>query len=194
MRCPHHPGDVLDDEQLLRDDVPVPDVAVVDVHQVRLVHGDPAPGEDVVLDRHVVPVMLLHGGGALHFVQVPIAAIPDDDVRLHENVVVGKGRLVDGLRPAVDLLAGLGELLVLGQPVEGYDDSPGEQHVGVHADLVPACPERLELRRRLGAKLRPMPVEIEGFVALKATHVERLAQVVGLVRRGHLHSWFGSKK
>jgi hypothetical protein len=31
-----------------------------------------------------------------------------------------------------------------------------------------------------------MPVEVQGFVALEATHVERLAQVGGLVRRGHL--------
>src|SRR5659263_368814 len=82
--------------------------------------------------------MLLHGGGAFHFVQVPIAAVPDDDVRLHEDVVKGEGRLVDGLRAAVDLLAGLRQLLFLGQPVEGYDPAPGEEHVGKIADLVPA--------------------------------------------------------
>jgi hypothetical protein len=33
-----------------------------------------------------------------------------------------------------------------------------------------------------------MPVEVQGFVALEATHVERLAQVGDLVRLGHLHS------
>ena len=33
----HDSGDVLEDEQLLRDDVPVPDIAVVDVHEIRLV-------------------------------------------------------------------------------------------------------------------------------------------------------------
>ena len=132
--------------------------------------------------------MLLHGGGALHFVQVPVAAVPDDDVRLHEDVVIGEGRFVDGLRTAVDLLAGLRQLLVLGQPVEGYDHPPGEEHVGQIADLVAAFPERLELRRRLPPEFRLVFVEIQGFVALETAGVERLAQVGGLVGRGHLPS------
>ena len=56
----HDSCDVLEDEQLLRDDVPLPHVTVVDVHEIRLVDGDSTPGEDVILDSDVVPVMLLH--------------------------------------------------------------------------------------------------------------------------------------
>jgi hypothetical protein len=33
-----------------------------------------------------------------------------------------------------------------------------------------------------------MPVEVQGFVALETTDIERLAQVGGLIRRGHLPS------
>src|SRR5512141_984493 len=129
--------------------------------------------------------MPLYGGGALYLIQVPVAPVPDDDVRLHEDIVKGEGRLVDGLRAAVDLLARLRQLLVLRQPVEGHDHAPGEQHVGKITDLVPAFPERFELRRRRCPEFGLVSVKIQGFVALESPHVERLAQVGGLVRRRH---------
>src|SRR5512141_3020384 len=130
--------------------------------------------------------MPLYGGGALYLIQIPTAAVPDDDVRLHEDIVKGEGRLVDGLRAAVDLLAGLRQLFVLRQTVEGYDHAPGEQHVGEITDLVPAFPERFELRRRRCPEFGLVPVEIQRFVALESPHVERLAQVGGIVGRRHL--------
>ncbi len=182
---PDHVGHVLDGEQLLRDDLSLADIGVVDMDQAGLADGDPAAGQDVVLDGDVVPVVLLHVGRAFHLVQVEPPLGAAEDVRLHEHVVVGKGRLVEDLGVPRDLLPGPDELLILGEPGEGDLHPAGKQQARVHADLRSGLPQRQKLRRRLAAQLRVMLVQIEGFGALEPPHVEGLAQVDVPARGGH---------
>jgi len=131
--------------------------------------------------------MLLHGGGALHFVQVPVAPVPDDDVRLHEDVVEGEGSLVDGLRTVADLLAGFRQLLFLRQSVERDVHSPGNS---MCAKSPTSCP-LFQSASSSGVGSPGVPADISGDTGICGTgaHAYRATCSDGpSCQAGHLSS------
>ena len=146
------------------------DVPAVDVGDRHTFDLKPRALEGGELDRGVIDVLGLHGGGGLHLDQPPPPrSAPREDVDPHAHAVLGERGLEDrGDLGAVEQSPRALYGLVMVQVVLVHEHAAGVERAREHADRGAGREDRLLGLVRRGRQFALVALQIEALVALEA--------------------------